>query len=151
MEKAFYLQRLPIIRKGLLSVLDGFHDEDLSYSPVVGGWRTGRIMLHISSAADYWLHSGILSSTNAYQNGDAPLEIYPSLDAIRATLAEEHQRTMLLLEGFDMQDWNQPFRYPDGYDYTPAWVFWHVLEHEIHHRGELSLILGLLDREGLDV
>jgi uncharacterized damage-inducible protein DinB len=26
----------------------------------------------------------------------------------------------------------------------------HVIEHEIHHRGELSLKLGLLDREGLD-
>jgi uncharacterized damage-inducible protein DinB len=30
-------------------------------------------------------------------------------------------------------------------------VIWHVLEHEIHHRGELSLIHGLLGREGLDV
>jgi uncharacterized damage-inducible protein DinB len=44
----------------------------------------------------------------------------------------------------------KPFRYPDGHDYTPAWVFWHVLEHEIHHRGKVSLILGLLGREGLD-
>jgi uncharacterized damage-inducible protein DinB len=26
-----------------------------------------------------------------------------------------------------------------------------VLEHEVHHRGELSLIHGLLGREGLDV
>jgi uncharacterized damage-inducible protein DinB len=27
---------------------------------------------------------------------------------------------------------------------------WHVIEHEIHHRGELYIILGLLGREGLD-
>jgi uncharacterized damage-inducible protein DinB len=26
----------------------------------------------------------------------------------------------------------------------------HLIEHEIHHRGELSLILGLLGREGLN-
>ena len=32
-----------------------------------------------------------------------------------------------------------------------TWIVWHVVEHEIHHRGELSLILGLLGREGLDV
>jgi uncharacterized damage-inducible protein DinB len=31
------------------------------------------------------------------------------------------------------------------------WIIWHVLEHEVHHRGELSLILGLLGKEGLDV
>ena len=26
----------------------------------------------------------------------------------------------------------------------------HMIDHEIHHRGELSLILGLLGREGLN-
>ncbi len=25
---------------------------------------------------------------------------------------------------------------------TRAWIIWHVLEHEIHHGGELSLVLG---------
>jgi uncharacterized damage-inducible protein DinB len=29
-------------------------------------------------------------------------------------------------------------------------LFDHIIEHEIHHRGELSLILGVLGREGLD-
>jgi uncharacterized damage-inducible protein DinB len=30
-------------------------------------------------------------------------------------------------------------------------IIWHVLEHEIHHRGELSILIGLLGREGLEV
>ena len=151
MEKDFYLSRWPKIRKGLLLVLAGFNNEDLIYTPVEGGWTTGRIMLHISSAANYWLHSGILSPDNVYLSGESTLENYPTLDAIRTFLAEEHQRTLNLLESFDVKSWNQPYRYPDGYDYTPAWVFWHVLKHEIHHRGEISLILGLMGREGLDV
>ena len=29
-------------------------------------------------------------------------------------------------------------------------MLWHVLEHEIHHRAELSLTLGLLGHEGLN-
>jgi len=29
-------------------------------------------------------------------------------------------------------------------------MLWHTIEHEIHHRGELSLTLGLLGRAGLD-
>ncbi len=37
---------------------------------------------------------------------------------------------------------------PDEVDGTPvdvprAWVVWHVLEHDLHHGGELSLTLGL--------
>jgi uncharacterized damage-inducible protein DinB len=32
----------------------------------------------------------------------------------------------------------------------PIDTLWHLLEHELHHRGELSLMLGLLGRAGLD-
>jgi uncharacterized damage-inducible protein DinB len=32
---------------------------------------------------------------------------------------------------------------------TRQWIIWHVLEHEIHHGGELSLALGGLGLEGV--
>jgi uncharacterized damage-inducible protein DinB len=42
-------------------------------------------------------------------------------------------------------DLEQVFPHPDGGD-RPArsrqWMIWHVLEHDIHHGGELSSILG---------
>ncbi len=151
MEKVFLLKHWPGIREDLLLTLDSFNDSDLAFVPVEGGWTVGRIMLHISSAAEYWLHSGILSPVNVYRKGYSTLENYPTLDAIRDYLMKEHKRTMSLLEGFDIGDWEKPFQYPNGLTYKPSWIFWHVLEHEIHHRGELSLILGLLGREGLYV
>ena len=151
MEKTFFLKRWPIVRKELLLTLDAFEESDLVFVPVEGGWNVGRIMLHISSAANYWLHSGILSPVNIYQPGQAFLQNYPTLDAIRDFLAEEHKRTMTLLEAFDVDNWEKAYPYADGCSYTPSWIFWHVLEHEIHHRGELSLILGLLGRGGLDL
>jgi uncharacterized damage-inducible protein DinB len=38
--------------------------------------------------------------------------------------------------------------FPDDWDGTPvevsrAWVVWHVLEHDLHHGGEVSLTLGM--------
>jgi uncharacterized damage-inducible protein DinB len=38
--------------------------------------------------------------------------------------------------------------FPDDWDGTPvdvsrAWVVWHVLEHDLHHGGEVSVILGM--------
>ena len=33
--------------------------------------------------------------------------------------------------------------------FTRQWIVWHVLEHEIHHGGELSLALGGLGLEGV--
>jgi uncharacterized damage-inducible protein DinB len=38
--------------------------------------------------------------------------------------------------------------FPDDWDgeqvqLTRAWVVWHVLEHDLHHSGEVSLTLGI--------
>jgi uncharacterized damage-inducible protein DinB len=35
--------------------------------------------------------------------------------------------------------------------HTREWIVWHVLEHEIHHGGELSLALGSYGLEGIDM
>jgi len=40
---------------------------------------------------------------------------------------------------------------PRGAKVPLGWVAWHVLEHEIHHRGEIYLMLGLLGMEAPDV
>jgi uncharacterized damage-inducible protein DinB len=50
----------------------------------------------------------------------------------------------------DERELGRRIELPWGGHTSLGWVVWHVLEHEIHHRGELSLILGLLGREGLD-
>ena len=151
MEKAFFLHRWPKIRKGTLALVDAFGDQDLAFVPVEGGWTLGQIIVHISSAADYWLHSGVLSPVAVYAKATENMEDYPTLGAIKAYLSDEHARTLALLESFDPSNWTKKFPYPDGYSYPANWIFWHVLEHEIHHRGELSLILGILGHEGLDV
>ena len=150
-EREYLLEHWPKVRAGLMAIVDAYPEDQLAYVPVKGGWTAGRIMLHISSAAEYWLHNGILSDINVYKSGRSTLENFPTLVDIRAYLTKEHQRTLGLLEHFDPANWYTGYQFPDGYSYTPSWIFWHVLEHEIHHRGELSLILGLLGQEGLDV
>jgi uncharacterized damage-inducible protein DinB len=151
MEKELYLKRWPAVREGTLEVIDAFNDEDLSYVPVEGGWNVARIMLHIGGAAEYWLHSGVLTGERTDPGVKRTLENYPTIVAIKTYLADQHQRSMNLLEGFDPEHWTQPVIFEDGYGYPPNWIFWHVIEHEIHHRGELSLITGILGHEGLDV
>jgi uncharacterized damage-inducible protein DinB len=151
MEKALYLKRWPVVREGTLEVIDAFNNEDLSYVPVKGGWNVARIMLHIGGAAEYWLHSGVLTGEKTDPGIKRTLENYPTIDVIKTYLADQHRRSMKLLESFDPDLWTQPVTFEDSYGYPPNWIFWHVIEHEIHHRGELSLITGILGHEGLDV
>jgi uncharacterized damage-inducible protein DinB len=35
--------------------------------------------------------------------------------------------------------------------YQRAWVFWHVLEHDLHHGGEIALTLGMHGLQALDI
>ncbi len=37
------------------------------------------------------------------------------------------------------------------YELSRAWVVWHVLEHDLHHGGEISLTLGMHDLQAPDI
>jgi uncharacterized damage-inducible protein DinB len=48
-------------------------------------------------------------------------------------------------------DLQRIIRTASGADIPRNWIIRHLLEHEIHHRGELSLLLEILGRTGLDL
>jgi hypothetical protein len=85
---------------------------------------------------------------------------YASLDEVARALGAPVPTGTELAQGLDQTwrfmadrlarwtpaDLRQTF--PDEEDGTPvdvprAWVVWHVLEHDLHHGGELSLTLGM--------
>ena len=68
-----------------------------------------------------------------------------------ANLSEIHTSKMEYKPIMQIDDLENNIDFPGGEQLRLGWVIWHVIEHEIHHRGELSLILGLLGHEGLDV
>ncbi len=138
------------VREDLLSTIDKFKEEELSYIPFDSSMTAGQIMLHIGEAEEGWFRTFISKELEEWPDFD--LEDYPTTEAIKAQLTVIHSRTEKYLESLNADDLEQSITHP-GRDFRLAlgWIIWHVLEHEIHHRGELSLILGILGREGLGV
>jgi uncharacterized damage-inducible protein DinB len=137
------------VRADLIATMDKFSDDELAYVPFKGAWPVGKIMLHIAETEDFWLHSLVrreLESEIDYELAD-----YPTKAAIKGTLERARNRTVPLLDSLTEGDLDKRYTLPGGQSLSLRWIIWHVLEHEIHHRGELSLALGLLGREGLDV
>ena len=137
------------VRTDLYATIDMFNNDELIFTPFNGSWPVGQIMLHIADCEDNWLHGVV-------QHEFIPwivynLADYPTKSAIIELLENAHKRTMAFFENLDENDLEKVFQTPNGESFTLEWIIWHVLEHEIHHRGELSLALGLLGREGLDV
>jgi uncharacterized damage-inducible protein DinB len=138
------------VRNGLIQTLDRFKESDLDFAPYEDSWSVGEIALHIAAAEKGWF-SHIVTREFAEWPDDMVLESYPTVVAIKGILAEVHSRTENFLTSLDDTGLETTVVTPWGAELTVGWITWHVLEHEIHHRGELSLILGMLGREGLDV
>ena len=138
------------IRRELLDTIDKFDDADLQFVPFEGAWPAGQVMLHIADAERGWFDYVVRRQVPEWPP-DLLLADHPTVDAIKAVLVDVHLCTEAYLASLDLKDLDNVISRPWGRDLTLGWIIWHVLEHEIHHRGELSLMLGLLGREGLDV
>ena len=138
------------VRKGLLETLEKFEEHELGYVAYPGGMPVGRILLHIADAEEGWFRHVITRERDDWPM-DYTLENYPDKEAILGLLEEVHDKTQAYLSGLTLEDLGEKIQWGPHGSFGLSWIIWHVLEHEIHHRGELSLILGILGREGLDV
>jgi uncharacterized damage-inducible protein DinB len=138
------------VRRGTLSTLDKFEKDELGWAPVGGGYSLREICLHIAHEEvieiSYGLSRDTPSLPDAFRPGD-----YVSKSSIRDLWSGVRARTMAFVNSLDDDALGTPVELAWGETQRPLDVLLHVVEHEIHHRGELSLALGLLGREGLDV
>ena len=142
-------ERWTCVRAGLYEALDQLTDEQLDYIPREGMWSLGAATLYIAHAEEAWFHHWMTGKTEGppeYSSQD-----YPTVESIKSLLVEVHARTEAYLETLEVVDLDETFETVWGRKGTIRWVFWHVLEHEIHHRGEIYLMLGLLGMEAPDV
>jgi uncharacterized damage-inducible protein DinB len=130
------------VRADLISMIDRFEDAELRYEPFPSSWTVGKILLHIAAAEEGWFQYVVRKE---YDQWPAEFEFqeYPTKELIKEKLYEVHYRTKEFLSSLVLEDLDRLIDFPWGGNGRLGWIIWHVLEHEIHHRGELSLILGI--------
>lgn len=139
-----------LVRRGLIEIVEKFQEEDLHFSPFESAWSVGEILLHIANAEQGWFRYAVTGEFDAWPGGHT-LERYPTFESIKSLLMDVHDWTESYISRMSLEDYQRVVDLPWDEQIHLGWIIWHVLEHEIHHRGELSLILGILGREGLDV
>ena len=138
------------VHEDLLALVDQFTDEELRFVSYEGAWSAGQVMLHIATAERGWFQHAVRHDLPTWPEA-FPLEAYATTEAIIALLSEVHAETTHYLDTLDTADLTNWVALPWGESRPLLDVIWHVVEHEIHHRGELSLMLGQLGRSGLAV
>jgi uncharacterized damage-inducible protein DinB len=144
------LQYWSEVRAGLNQALGQFGDEELEFRPRENLWSLGQVARHIANTEDGWFGYVAWRKYPEWPP-DLTAEDAPTVGSIQARLREAHARTEDFLAPLSEVDLEQVIRAPWGDEFPLKWVVWHVLEHEIHHRGEIYLMLGMLGREAPDV
>ena len=144
--------------KRLKNCISPLTDQQLSLQPAAGLWPLGQIVQHIISVRSGWF-SGTLQEPHPLMNEymlwgqrDSPersaVELVRGLDETW-TFIESH------LHGWTDADGAKTF--PDAgedgqvYQVSRSWVIYHVLEHDLHHGSEISLILGMNGLQPLEI
>jgi len=130
--------------------MDLFTDDQLSFSPAAGLWSLGQVALHIAAAEEGWFRHIITQELNDWPK-DFPPEKFNTVTAIKGLLQHTHNRTEAYLASINHEELERVIEAPWGAKFPVRWAIWHVLEHEIHHRGEIFIILGMLGKEAPDV
>ncbi|MCA9867098.1 MAG: DinB family protein [Anaerolineae bacterium] len=132
-------------------------DEQLARQPAAGMWPLGQIVQHIVSVRAGWF-SGTLQDEDEAMAAYMEWGQYDSPWRGAADLARGLDETWAFIES-RLRCWTPEecaMTFPDEwegqvYDVSRSWVIYHVLEHDLHHGGEVSLLLGMNQLPGPDI
>lgn len=124
-------------------------DEQLSLQPAPRMWPLGQLVQHIISVRAGWF-SGTLQEDDAAMRAYMEWGQMDSPPRTGAELARGLDETWAFIEA-RLGRWTPDdcaVTFPDEYDgevwdVSRSWVIYHVLEHDLHHGGEISLLLGM--------
>jgi uncharacterized damage-inducible protein DinB len=114
-------------------------------------WSVGMLATHIIATRAWWFHTRMGEGSDDLDG----LELWDRWDEMElptrstaelvAGLEQTWQMIQDALVRWNPADLEQAIPHPDG-EHIPArprqYIIWHVLEHDIHHGGEISSILG---------
>jgi len=146
---AYLIAHWEQVRTGLIETVSKFRDEELDWKPFEASRTVREMMLHIAHEERIEFGYGISQEISEFPP-EYDADAYPTVSSIQAALELVHERTRRHLATLDDDAVGRVITTPRGVSNRRLELIGHVIEHEIHHRGELSLVLGLLGREGLD-
>ena len=131
--------------------------EQLRLQPAPGMWPLGQILQHIVSVRAGWF-SGTLQDEDEAMTAYMEWGQYDSPARSAAELARGLDETWAFIES-RLRRWTEDDRavtFPDEWEgvvshVSRSWVIYHVVEHDLHHGGEVSLLLGMNKLPGPDI
>ena len=135
-----FSEHLIRFRAVTLQALESSGPEDLSWRPGPDHYSLGQLFLHIAQAEDFHIRGQFQG------DWDTELIRFPDPLPTKAEILRYHEevreRTLEALDGLTPNELDRPVELgPDQPDLTLRSWLWFVLEHEIHHKGQIATYL----------
>ena len=128
-----------LARQDLIDALGRLTDEQLDFAPKEDMRSIGDVARHIVDAEAGWVNLVVLEEDETWP--EYPEDELPTVQSILNEMERVHAITEHLLDKHDIE-WLSETREKWGGTFSLRWVFWHILDHEIHHRVEIFLAAG---------
>jgi len=134
----------------LIEKLTPLTPEQLSFQTAPHLWSIGAITQHMIGARARWMHrvlgeggEEIAALAPDWSAPEAPARTAEELvgglrttwDCMQVAIARRTPAEMA--RPFTLELQGKP------HTFTPQWIIWHLIEHDLHHGGEISLSLGM--------
>ena len=146
-------------------VLDALRDlaaEQLGLRTAPHQWAVWQLAGHVAGSRAYWFHDvlgeGDPATRDLFRVASTTVPDLPLEDAGWED-DEDHPRSAVEIVEACLRRWTTDDlaveftreRHSGTETFTRQWVIWHLVEHDLHHGGEISQILGSHSAPALDL
>lgn len=139
---ALFLEYYAGIRERTRRVVACIPDERLEWRPAEGRFSPGDVVRHLAAMERYMFAENVAGRPSCYP-GHGP-ELARGAAAVRHYFEARHAESLAIFGALSDDDLQRRCTTPAGAT-LPVWKWLRAMvEHEVHHRGQLYLMLGML-------
>lgn len=132
------------IRERTRRVVACIPDDRMEWRPAPGRFSFADVVRHVAAIERYMFAENVAGRPSAYP-GHGP-ELARGADEVRAYFEARHAEAMEIFRGLDAAALRRRCTTPGGVTISTWKWLRAMVEHEVHHRGQLYLMLGLVGR-----
>lgn len=151
--------RQPHHQELLIKAIAPVTPEQLAYRPAPQLRSIGENARHMIGARARWCHQGLglgdqeFAALGRWDRRDMPER---SAAELVSGLRDSWQVLSAALRGWTPADLDYAIPNTDREPgepevFTRQWIIWHLIEHDLHHGGEISQLLGIHGLTGIDI
>lgn len=146
-----------VYQQALLRALRPLSAEQLALRAAPHLRSVGEIATHMIGARARWFQSLVgkdgekFADLGTWDRRGMPVR---NADELVRGLETTWQGMQEAIEGWTPDQWRETYPGEDASEpevFTRHWVIWHLIEHDLHHGGEISLTLGMHNVPALEL